>query len=168
MNDDDERRLGTSGGIEDFEANTGRAIHLLTAERVRLGEVVEQKAADVLDRREWLSICIARRPCVERLCERGELSRTDDLGPAAWRPSAIVEPELKHDGRVGDWRLDFSSRRSITGQPPSPNAAQVQHGCRQPPESSKPAFPSAVPDVRWSERGARPDRPDIVCGTPAA
>ena len=126
MDDDDERRLRASGGIENVETNVGRAIHLLAAECLRTGEAIEQKAAHVFDVGERSSICIARCARVDGLGEYDELSRANDLSPAARGAGAIVKAELDHFGgwrlavacwllAVGCWRLAVGCRRLAVG-----------------------------------------------------
>jgi hypothetical protein len=103
--------LRATGRIEDLEANVGRAIHLLAAERLRFFETVEEQTVGIFHHCEPPPVGIARRAGVDRLCEGDELAGLDDLSPAVRRAGAIVEAQVHHVSLLAlrCWLLAFGS-----------------------------------------------------------
>ena len=96
MDDDKEGGLRASGGIENIETDVSRAIDLLAAKRLGVLQAVKHEATGIFHGCERPSIRVARRTRIDPFRERGELSRTNDLSPAARRPRMIVEAESDH------------------------------------------------------------------------
>jgi hypothetical protein len=91
VNDQQQRGIGTAGGVEDLEANVGNPLDLLSAESLGFRETIEHQTCCVLDCGKWLTVRVAGRSGIDCFGECGVLSRLNDLSPTCWLAAWIEE-----------------------------------------------------------------------------